>query len=71
MTKWLNTITGREYAGVSEPTFSAWLQDGLKHCRISRNMVRTKPEWIDEYIEQFLVEGSDESKIEALLRDFR
>ena len=49
---WLNISKGAEYAGVCRQTFSGWLSEGLRHAR-KGNLVRTKPEWIDEFIEGY------------------
>ena len=52
MKGWLNINSASEYADVSRDTMRAWLAEGLRHVRKGK-IVRTKPEWVDEFLEGF------------------
>lgn len=65
---WLTPETAAERVGIDKKTLSEhWkgaypLPEGCKPLRISRlppgRLILIKPEWIDEYIEQFATQGS-------------
>lgn len=60
-------ITSQEaaaYASVSIRTFRKWLHDGLKHVRVSRKTIRTRYEWVDEYLADF---QDDTRKLEIIV----
>ncbi len=57
MNAWLNIGQAAKYAGVNRKTFRPWLDNGLRHIQ-KGSIVRTKPEWIDDYMCQFESKGA-------------
>lgn len=51
MKGWFQTKTACEYADVSKNTLLSWISKGLETRKIG-GLRLTRPEWIDEYIEQ-------------------
>jgi hypothetical protein len=50
---WLTIKGAAEWAAVSERTIHSWMTEGMRYRRRSTGMVRIKPEWVDEFIEQW------------------
>ncbi len=68
---YLTVEAAAEYASVSVRTFRNWIKDGLKHVRVSRKMIRTKPDWIEEYLDQFQEEHHEiEDVINEVMAEF-
>jgi excisionase family DNA binding protein len=51
---WLKVKDAAKYAGVSERTLEDWLKQGLKYAQIPSGLRLIRPEWIDNYLEQFI-----------------
>ena len=51
---WLKIKSAAKYADCSERLFRDWIKDGLRHIRY-HGTIRTKPEWIDEFLEGYVV----------------
>jgi predicted DNA-binding transcriptional regulator AlpA len=48
---WLSPSSAAAYADVSKRVIYRWFEQGLRHRRITARMVRTRAEWVDEWIE--------------------
>ncbi|MBW1697843.1 MAG: helix-turn-helix domain-containing protein [Deltaproteobacteria bacterium] len=64
---WLKPRQAAAYAGVSPRTVRSWLKAGLRHARLPSGSILVKREWIDEFLEGFLVDESDGRKIDQLV----
>jgi hypothetical protein len=53
MKGWAKVKVTARYAGVSERTFRAWLQRGLKHARLPSGHILISFSAIDEFFERF------------------
>ncbi len=38
------------YAGVSLRVIRKWMRSGLKHARVNTKTIRTRHEWVDEFM---------------------
>jgi hypothetical protein len=63
MTGWTKPKGGAVYAGVSERTFRPWLKKGLRHVRLETGTILIRYKWIDEFLENFEVQGDEVSRI--------
>lgn len=61
---WLKIGSAAVYADVSVETMRKWLGDGLKYVVIG-SCKRTRPDWIDEYLEAGLVQASQSGATKA------
>jgi excisionase family DNA binding protein len=61
MKLWLNVTQAAEYASVCRDTiYTACEQGELRHMRLSgRRAIRLKPQWIDAWLERYVVEPHD------------
>jgi excisionase family DNA binding protein len=50
---WVRIKDAAVYASVSTRTVSRWLQEGLRHSRLSSNSVRIKIEDLDSWMDRF------------------
>lgn len=39
-----------QHVGVTPRTLRKWLKEGLKHVRVSSRLIRTKMEWVEDYM---------------------
>ncbi|MBF0525824.1 MAG: hypothetical protein HQK56_12095 [Deltaproteobacteria bacterium] len=51
--EWFRAATAANYSGVSNRTLRSWLNQGLRHSRVSRGTVLVKREWLDEFLTKF------------------
>ncbi len=51
---WVKVKDAAKYAGVSERTLEEWLKQGLKFVKIPSGLRLIKPEWIDQFLEQYV-----------------
>lgn len=70
MNGWLNINEGSEYAGVSRDTFRDWMKEGLRHVR-KGNLVRIKPEWIDDFLIQFEYKDDLDSIAKKIVKNLK
>ena len=58
-TQWITAAAAAETIGVAvEFIYDACATHGLKHARLrGRRSIRIKPEWLDEWMSQFVVEN--------------
>ncbi len=56
---WLKIKNAAVYADVSERLFRDWLKQGLRHVKVNGS-IRTKPEWIDEFLLNFEAKPDDQ-----------
>jgi excisionase family DNA binding protein len=64
---WVKVKEAAKYAGVSERTFEEWLKQGLKFAKIPSGLRLLKPEWIDEFLEQYIYIESGTDQIEKII----
>lgn len=57
MKGWANVKNAAKYADVSERTVRNWLKEGLKHSRLNAKTIRIQYSDIDDFLEQFQVDG--------------
>ncbi|MBI4765094.1 MAG: hypothetical protein HY787_10870 [Deltaproteobacteria bacterium] len=55
---WVKVKEAAKYAGVSPRTLEDWLKQGLKYTQMPTGLRLLKPEWIDQFLERFLVTPS-------------
>lgn len=70
---WCKPSQGAKYANQGLKGFRTWLRNGLRYVRLPSGRILTKFDWIDEYLERFEVESTDQKtkKIaDGLLEDF-
>ena len=53
------------YGGVSTRTLNEWLKNGLRHSKV-RGCVLIKREWLNEYIERYLV---DQNQVDDIVSE--
>jgi hypothetical protein len=66
---WYKVKNGAKYADVSERTFEDWLKQGLKYVQIPSGLRLVKPEWIDQFLEQFIQEVQPSSQANKSLKE--
>ncbi|HBZ35520.1 MAG TPA: hypothetical protein DEO33_03750 [Rikenellaceae bacterium] len=59
MTGWVKITDAAKYADVSKRTVEDWLKQGLKYSRLPSGTRLIKFEWIDEYLESFMVSENE------------
>ena len=68
---WCKPSVGAKYASQSLKGFRTWFGNGLRHVRLPNGRILTRYEWIDNYLEQFEVKGTNHRKlINDILKDF-
>jgi len=74
---WLKIKGAAKYAGVSERTLEDWLKQGLKFVQIPSGLRLIKPEWIDNYLEQYIQDPVSKQTrqinqiVDGVLKEFR
>jgi hypothetical protein len=61
---WFKIKGAARYSGVSERKLRDLLKDGLRHIRLPTGTVLTRPDWIDEYYQQF---EADPGRLDAIV----
>ncbi len=56
---WLKVKDAAKYAGISERTFRDWLKQKLKFSRLPSGTILIKKEWVDQYLERFIVSEAE------------
>ena len=65
---WLRRKSAARYADVSARTIRTWCDLGLKRIKI-RGIVLIKIEWLDEWLEQFLVNPGKKTEIKGIVNE--
>jgi hypothetical protein len=69
---WFKIKGAARYSGVSERKLRDLLKDGLRHVRLPTGTILTRPDWVDEYYQQFEADpGQLEKIVDDVLADFR
>ena len=73
MDGWGKIRQAAQYGGVSERTLRGdWLKNGLKHSRLPSGTILTKFEWIDEYLEKFVVnENQTDQLVDEVMKELK
>jgi hypothetical protein len=59
---WGKIKAAAAYAGVSERTLENWVRNGLRYTQLPSGLRLIKFKWIDEYLEAFAKDSSEENK---------
>ena len=63
MNGWCRIKIAAEYAGVSVRTLEDWIRQGLKVSRLPTGHRLIKYEWIDEFLERYIVNRNHVDKM--------
>jgi hypothetical protein len=56
---WAKVPDAARYAGVGVRTFRKWMKDGLRYSKAPTGTYLIKIEWINDFLEGFVVDGRE------------
>ena len=69
---WLRIKDAAKYCGVSPRTLRSWLKAGLRHSRLPSGTILIKAEWIDQFLEAFVVDNQVVDRtVDDIMESFR
>lgn len=72
MEGWGKIRPAAKYAGISERTLRAWLQQGLRYTRLPTGTILIRFSAIDEFLESFVVNEDQVGRIvDEVFKDLR